>query len=104
MDRYDFARQITDEIWGEGTYAEMHKNNPDPGVQKAIQGTPAICTHCGAVWDKNHEEGRCGVSEATDRILAGWTPRHPPFRLEVRGYAWHHMFDSWCVMWAKTYG
>ena len=34
---YDLAREITDEFFGEGTYAEMNENHPDPGVQRAIK-------------------------------------------------------------------
>ncbi|HJS83702.1 MAG TPA: hypothetical protein VJ742_12790 [Nitrososphaera sp.] len=33
---YDVARKVTDEVLGEGTYAEVNKNNPNPGVQGAI--------------------------------------------------------------------
>jgi hypothetical protein len=33
---YDVARQITDEILGEGGYAEINHGNPDPRVQAAI--------------------------------------------------------------------
>lgn len=35
-DLYDVAREVTDEVFGKGTYAEMHASNPDPGVQRAI--------------------------------------------------------------------
>lgn len=34
---WDIARQITDEVLGEGTYDNMHLNNPNPHVQTAIQ-------------------------------------------------------------------
>lgn len=33
---YDIAREVTDEMLGEGTYDELNKNNPKPGVQAAI--------------------------------------------------------------------
>jgi hypothetical protein len=36
-DLYDVARQVTDEVMGEGTYAESNAGNPDPGVQAAIE-------------------------------------------------------------------
>jgi hypothetical protein len=36
-DLYDIARQITDEVLGEGTYADLNRGNPDPGVQAAIE-------------------------------------------------------------------
>jgi hypothetical protein len=36
-DLYDIARQVTDEVLGDGTYAELNKGNPDPGVQAAIR-------------------------------------------------------------------
>lgn len=34
---YDMALQVTDGALGEGTYAEINKNHPDPGVQAAIK-------------------------------------------------------------------
>lgn len=37
MDLYDIARKVTDEVLGEGTYAEINKDHPDPGVQAAIK-------------------------------------------------------------------
>jgi len=40
MDLYDIARQVTDEVLGEGTYATINKDHPDPGVQAAIQRAP----------------------------------------------------------------
>jgi hypothetical protein len=33
---YDIARQVTDEVFGTGTYADVNKNHPNPGVQAAI--------------------------------------------------------------------
>lgn len=36
-DLYDVARQVTDEVFGQGTYAELNRDHPDPGVQRAIQ-------------------------------------------------------------------
>lgn len=33
---YDIARQVTDEVFGAGTYADMNTNNPSPGAQAAI--------------------------------------------------------------------
>jgi hypothetical protein len=36
-DLYDIARQVTDEVMGEGTYADLNRGNPDPGVQAAIR-------------------------------------------------------------------
>ena len=36
MNLYDIARQVTDEVLGEGTYAALNAGNPDPGVQGAI--------------------------------------------------------------------
>lgn len=36
-DGYDLARDVTDEAFGPGTYAEMNAGNPDPGVQGAIK-------------------------------------------------------------------
>ena len=35
--KYDFALQTTDAINGDGTYAEVNRNHPDPGVQRAIK-------------------------------------------------------------------
>lgn len=37
MSGYDIALQVTDEVLGEGTYAEINKNNSNPGVRMAIQ-------------------------------------------------------------------
>lgn len=34
---FDVARQITDEVFGAGSYAQMNAGNPDPRVQLAIQ-------------------------------------------------------------------
>lgn len=34
---YDIARQVTDEVLGEGTYASLNAGHPDPGVQAAIR-------------------------------------------------------------------
>lgn len=36
-DMYDIALRVTDEVLGEGTYADLNKGNPDPGVQAAIE-------------------------------------------------------------------
>lgn len=64
-DMYDLARQVTDEVFGEGAYADLNKNNPDPGVQRAIKkGAPEDsiteedfipCMGCGAHDDHNGE-------------------------------------------------
>lgn len=35
-DLYDVALAVTDEVMGKGTYAEVNKNHPNPGVQAAI--------------------------------------------------------------------
>lgn len=37
MDLFDIARQVTDETFGDGAYADLNKGNPNPGVQRAIQ-------------------------------------------------------------------
>lgn len=37
MSLYDIARQVTDEVLGEGTYARLNSGHPDPGVQEAIR-------------------------------------------------------------------
>jgi len=42
VDLYDIAREVTDEVFGEGAYAEINKDNPDPGVQAAIQRGPKV--------------------------------------------------------------
>lgn len=34
---YDIARKVTDDVMGEGTYAEINAGDPDPGVQRAIR-------------------------------------------------------------------
>lgn len=36
MNLYDIARKVTDEVLGEGTYASLHRANPNPEVQAAI--------------------------------------------------------------------
>lgn len=50
-DLYDIARRVTDEVLGAGTYAEVNKGNPDPGVQAAIKRAPqppqSKCDCCG---------------------------------------------------------
>ena len=35
-DLYDVALEVTDEQFGDGTYAESNAGHPDPGVQAAI--------------------------------------------------------------------
>lgn len=35
-DMYDVAREVTDKTLGEGMYAQINKDHPDPGVQAAI--------------------------------------------------------------------
>jgi rubredoxin len=35
----------------------------------------SVCSHCGAVWDTTHAEGRCGVAEATRSILENYRPQ-----------------------------
>lgn len=34
---FDIAREVTDEVFGEGTYADMNKSHPNPDVQAAIK-------------------------------------------------------------------
>jgi hypothetical protein len=45
---YDIAREVTDEVLGEGTYAAMNKDNPNPGVQAAIKNVRStqLCRIC----------------------------------------------------------
>jgi hypothetical protein len=38
---YDAALASTDYVLGEGAYEEMHKNNPDPGVHRAVERSRA---------------------------------------------------------------
>lgn len=33
---YEIAKQVTDEVLGEGTYDKINKGNLDPNVQKVI--------------------------------------------------------------------
>jgi DNA modification methylase len=37
LNLYDVALQVTDEVLGKGSYAELNKNHPDPKVQEAIR-------------------------------------------------------------------
>ena len=65
MDLYDVAREVTDEVFGEGTYAEMNGGSPDPGVQAAIARAPKAPT------EHNVEDaGSIGQTAATsaDRL------------------------------------
>lgn len=39
-DLYDIAREVTDEVMGEGTYEKLNDGNPDPKVQEAIKRAP----------------------------------------------------------------
>lgn len=62
---YDIARRVTDEVLGEGTYDDLNKGNPDPGVQAAIERgkQPSItCPVCGMTsYNPNDiREGYCG--------------------------------------------
>lgn len=64
-DLYDIARRVTDEVLGEGTYADLNKGNPDPGVQAAIKRAeqPSItCPVCDMTsYNPNDiREGYCG--------------------------------------------
>lgn len=36
-DLYDAALAATDDVLGEGTYAELNKGTPDPGARQAIR-------------------------------------------------------------------
>ena len=40
-DLWDIARQVTDEVMGEGTYAESNKGNMDPKVQEQVKKSAA---------------------------------------------------------------
>ncbi len=44
---YDVARRVTDEVLGEGAYAEANRGNPDPGVQAAIRRAERRCPEHG---------------------------------------------------------
>lgn len=33
MDPYQLAHEITDEVLGDGTYADLHRNNPNPNIR-----------------------------------------------------------------------
>jgi hypothetical protein len=64
-DLYDIARIITDAALGEGTYADLNRDNPDPGVQAAIQRFEAgsfTCPRCLMTsYNPNDiREGYCG--------------------------------------------
>lgn len=47
MDMYDIAREIMDEVFGEGAYADMNKDHPDPKIREAAKRSEPWCT-CGA--------------------------------------------------------
>lgn len=52
---YDIARNVTDEVMGEGTYAEINGGNPDPGVQATIErGRQG---YHGRLWDSPMTDG-----------------------------------------------
>lgn len=63
---YDIARRVTDEVLGEGTYADLNKGNPDPAVQAAIRRAEEersiTCPVCGMTsYNANDiREGYCG--------------------------------------------
>lgn len=62
--------------------AHVMKREPEGPVRKAFPmddtSSPfAVCGHCGAVWDQWHEEGHCGVADATRRMLENYEPRRP---------------------------
>lgn len=63
---YDIARRVTDEVLGEGTYADLNKGNPDPEVQAAIKRAESeqsfTCPVCGRKsYNANDiREGYCG--------------------------------------------
>ena len=63
-DLYDVARKVTDEVLGDGTYAELNAGNPDPRVQAAIRRSTEetdmreherTCAGCGKRIRTDHE-------------------------------------------------
>jgi hypothetical protein len=36
---YRIAREVMDEVMGEGAYAEHNKNNPDPRIQAEVRAS-----------------------------------------------------------------
>lgn len=42
MNLYDIAREVTDEVLGEGTYARLNAGHPDPEVQATIRRSEMI--------------------------------------------------------------
>ena len=74
-DLYDVAREVTDKTLGDGTYAQINEDHPDPGVQATIarwregqasfaaemqeqgihvgMGSPGVCVTCGEAWPCN---------------------------------------------------
>lgn len=58
---YDIARQVTDEVLGEGTYEEINKSNPNPGVQQAI-----LLQKIKEWYDANYEQEMQGISERAE--------------------------------------
>ena len=42
MSLYDIAREVTDEVLGEGTYARLNADHPDPEVQAAIRRSEMV--------------------------------------------------------------
>lgn len=59
MNLYDIAKQVTDEVCGEGTYASVNRDNPDPGVQAAIASE---CT-C----EPRPVKGQCSVHDGVPK-------------------------------------
>lgn len=94
MSMYDIARQVTDEVLGEGTYASLNANHPDPGVQMAIQNakehipgtrprpkmdTPVglfggICS-CG--WQSDGLQSRQQAMKSAEAHAAAKNPKEP---------------------------
>lgn len=74
-DLYDVAREVTDEVLGKGTYADMNRTNPNPGVQAAIRRAEpeeihVVChAHTARVGDRvRHYGQRYNYREGTATI------------------------------------
>lgn len=83
---YDVARQVTDEIFGAGSYAEMNKHHPDPGVQRTIRNSGANMAEV--------EEDRPFVEMASELKLLVIDEGLDPGHLSTQRLVWSHEVED----------
>lgn len=64
---YDIARRVTNKVLGAGTYEDLNRGNPDPGVQAAIERGRRDMPE-----EQKTQTARCGVD-----VFAGVLPGTP---------------------------